>query len=156
MESLKEFWQVVVEVWRQGVLGVDIGRLLIALGIFLAFLVLRRLFTRVILGRFKSLAARSRTHIDDRVINSLEKPVRLIPLVMGLFFATEYLDLTGLAQVAAGNTIRSLIVVIIFWGLVNMVERTALDLWRQGGGDPSGFHDAVRHTVAGLRTALRQ
>jgi len=122
MESLKEFWQVVVEVWRQGVLGVDIGRLLIALGIFLAFLVLRRLFTRVILGRFKSLAARSRTHIDDRVINSLEKPVRLIPLVMGLFFATEYLDLTGLAQVAAGNTIRSLIVVIIFWGLVNMVE----------------------------------
>jgi len=40
--------------------------------------------------------------------------------------------------------------------LVNMVERTALDLWRQGGGDPSGFHDAVRHTVAGLRTALRQ
>ncbi len=39
--------------------------------------------------------------------------------------------------------------------LVNMVERTALDLWRHAP-DPSDFRDAVHQTVDSLRAALRE
>ncbi|MEM9096479.1 MAG: hypothetical protein AAGC62_16085 [Pseudomonadota bacterium] len=40
------FWMMVEQVWTDGVFGLDIGRVLVALGIFFVFLVLRELLAR--------------------------------------------------------------------------------------------------------------
>ena len=95
MEGLQDFWRLVVEVWQHGFLGVDISRLLIALGVFVGFLLVRRLFTHIVIGRLKAWSARSKTRSDDRAIAALESPVRFVPLVMGAFFALRFLDRIG-------------------------------------------------------------
>jgi hypothetical protein len=48
METLQNFWALVVDVWDTGVLGISLGRVLVALLIVLFFLLLRRLFSRAI------------------------------------------------------------------------------------------------------------
>ncbi len=122
MESLRQFWLVVVDVWQKGVFGIDIGRILIAAGIFLLFLLARRLFARIVINRIEALTNKTQTNLDDEALIVLKKPLSFIPIVLGLFFATEYLPMAGNLEVIVDRIIRSLIVFVIFWGLVSLVQ----------------------------------
>jgi MscS family membrane protein len=122
IERLEDFWLLVVDVWQHGFMGVDIGRLLVALAIFIGFLILRRAFTRIVIARIKHWSEKATTRIDNRIIAALENPIRFIPVVMGAFFATQYLELSGLIETIAANFVRSLVAFTIFWGLYNAVD----------------------------------
>ncbi len=122
VEKLEGFWSLVVDVWQQGFMGVDIGRLLVALAIFVGFLILRRAFTRFVVARIKRWSERYTTRIDNKIITALENPIRFIPVVMGVFFAIEYLDLSGLTASIAANFVRSLVAFTIFWAFYNVVD----------------------------------
>ena len=122
VQNLSAFWSVVVDVWQNGLLGIDIGRFIVAVFIFAAFLLVRRLFTNLIMHRLRSITERTKLSLDDDVLNALERPVRFIPIVIGVFFATEYLPLTGGIEAVAGKLVRSLIVLVIFWAVANIVR----------------------------------
>ena len=130
LTSLEGFWALVEDVWTTGIFGVELGRVLTALGIFFVFLVLRKLFARFVIARLKSWAKRSKSAWDDEIINALEKPIAFVPVVMGVFFALEYLNLTGQFQVVATNIQRSLVVITIFWGFFNVVDPLSFLLHR--------------------------
>ena len=72
MQSLENFWTLVVDVWESGLLGIDIGKILVAVAIFVAFLILRRFFGWVVVKRLKRWAERSSTRLDNKVIAALE------------------------------------------------------------------------------------
>lgn len=122
MESVAKFWALVVDVWHDGLLGVDIGRILAALGILVVFLVLRRLFTTVVLGALHRWAKRTTVSFDDQAVDALRDPIRFIPIVLGVFFALEVVPLSGTLEVASENLVRSLIVGTIFWALYEIVD----------------------------------
>ena len=122
MEKLKQFYLLVQDVWKNGLFGIDIGHFIVAVLIFFAFILLRRLFARFIIGRIKAVTKRTKTVIDDDMLEALEKPVQFIPVVLGVFFAAEYLPIYGGIEVIANKFVRSLIVFVIFWGLVNLLE----------------------------------
>jgi len=122
MNTLRDFWLIVIDVWRKGLFGIDIGRIVTAVLIFLGFLFIRRLFTRVIINRLKAVTRRTRTRLDDDALEVLEKPVSFIPVVLGVFFATDYLPLNDLLANIADRLVRSLIVLVIFWGLINLLR----------------------------------
>lgn len=122
VESLKAFWEVVVEVWTQGVFGFTVGHLLTAAFIFIVFLVLRKSMARVIVNRLKAFAARTTFKFDEKVVAAIEKPLMMVPVVMGLFFALEYLGLRGALAEIGGSLVRTLIVYVIFRAFFNVVE----------------------------------
>ena len=59
MDIFKNFSNLFLEVWEQGILGVDIFQILIGLGIFLIFLLFRGLISKVIINRLKKIAKRT-------------------------------------------------------------------------------------------------
>lgn len=120
MDKLQEFWALVVDVWDKGVFGVELGRIITALVIFFVFLVIRRLFARFVIARLKRWTKKSKSQIDDTVIQVLERPIAFVPVVMGVFFALEYLQLRGQVATIAANIERSLVVFTIFWGIFNV------------------------------------
>lgn len=122
MQSLREFWQIVVEVWQQGFWGMNIGQVLGALLVLLLFIVLRGVLTRFILKRLKSLTGRTRMTIDDAMIDALDSPIRLVPVILGVFLAIEILDVTGNVADVGYRVVRTLVAFTIFWGLYNMVD----------------------------------
>ncbi|NNG06018.1 MAG: mechanosensitive ion channel family protein [Inquilinus sp.] len=122
MEQLQHFWALVVDVWQNGFLGVDISEILVAIAIILVALMVRRLFTRFVIANIKASTRRSKTDVDDRIVGALEGPLRFVPVVIGVFIATEYLSLEGTLAVAAENLTRSLIAFTIFWTFYRLVD----------------------------------
>ena len=122
MQDLQKFWGLVVEVWDQGFLGVDIARIGIAILVFALFLLLRGLLTRFVLDWLKMLAKRTRSHLDDEIIAALREPIRLIPVALGACFAFEHLALEDTFKNIGDNIVRSLIAFVIFWGFWRVVQ----------------------------------
>lgn len=130
LKDLHAFWVLVQEVWSEGLWGVNIGDLLIAIAIVLGFLAVRRIFTRVVLGRLSAWAGRSQMAFSKESIDALQGPVALVPVALGAFLALEYLELDGSVAELGGRVIRSLVVTIIFWSLYNLVTPLSVLLER--------------------------
>ncbi|UTW57853.1 mechanosensitive ion channel family protein [Kordiimonas sp. SCSIO 12603] len=115
--SFDEFLSLVKEVWENGLYGVDIGHIVVAVSILALFLILRNLLTRFFINRIKSLASKTKTDLDDTVVDALEQPIRFIPVLLGIFFAISSLNLDQESSEFASNVNRSLIAFVIFWAL---------------------------------------
>ncbi len=122
VNTFRDFWDIVVDVWQQGLFGIKIGKLLVAASIFILFLTLRKLISKHIITRLKRITSKTSSRIDDNVIESIEHPIGMIPIVIGLFFALEYLDIDGTFGEIGKKLTRSLIVLIIFWGFHNLIN----------------------------------
>ncbi|TNE65551.1 MAG: mechanosensitive ion channel family protein [Alphaproteobacteria bacterium] len=120
--DLKAFWDLVVDVWTAGLYGIDIGSIILAVGILLFFLLARNLFTRFVINRFSAWAKKSRTSLDDSLLETLEPPIRFIPVVLGFFFATSFIDFNDQAYVFITNVNRSLVAFTIFWALYRAAD----------------------------------
>ncbi|MBT5187653.1 MAG: mechanosensitive ion channel family protein [Kordiimonadaceae bacterium] len=115
INSFQEFWNIVLDVWQNGLYGVDIGHILAAVFTFFFFMLIRHMFSRFVIGRLKKIVGRTENDIDDEVIKAIEGPLNFVPIVIGVFFATELLNLTDNMAVGAYNLNRSLITFNIFW-----------------------------------------
>ena len=120
--TLAEVFGVAGDVWQSDVLGVELGTLLGAVLAFLACLLLRGLFLRVVIRRLARWAAKTENKVDDASVRALEPPLRFLPLVVGLFLAKEILPLAGLAERIADDLLRSLAVFVLFWALYRLAE----------------------------------
>jgi len=119
--TVNEFITLVSDVWQHGAYGVDISKIILALLIFFFFLLIRRLFSKLIINRLKAFARKTKNDMDDQVIAALEHPLRFIPIVIGVFLATEVLILNEGLQQGAYSLNRSLITFNIFWILFKLV-----------------------------------
>ncbi len=124
--TLQEFWTLVLDVWNNGLYGIDVGKIIAALLIIYISMLFRHLFSRIVLGRLRALTKKSKSKIDDEVIDVIEKPVGFLPIVIGIFFATEILNLTGNLAEGADNLNRSLITFNIFWAFYNVIGPLSL------------------------------
>lgn len=122
MDALKEFWALVQDVWVQGVLGVDVGSLLIAGFILLAFIALRGPLSRFVLVRIETWAGKTETQFDDALVRALAPPLRFVPVILGVFFALNFLKLPENALFYVDQIIKTLIAFTLFWVMFRAVE----------------------------------
>lgn len=122
ISSFKDFWDLVVDVWQHGVMGVQISDTLIALAILGFFLLARNLFTRVVMNALNRATERTETDIDDRILKALSAPVRFVPVVMGVFFATNALDVGEDTEAFFYNVNRSLVAFTLFWAFYRLTS----------------------------------
>jgi MscS family membrane protein len=116
-----DFQALVVDVWQHGFMDIDFGRIFTALGILVIFLLIRRFFTWLVLNRIEAYSKSHNSLISAGVMDATRAPIRFIPVVMGVFFALEYLNLQGEMDVFAARTERSLVVIALFWGFYRLL-----------------------------------
>lgn len=121
-QSIQKLWQHTLDVWQHGFMGVDVGKIVIALAIFTGFLIIRGLFSKYVLYRLHQWTEKSTTTLDDKIIDALIPPIRFIPVILGIFFAGQYLDLPEKAAETLIQFERSLIAFTIFWALHRAIE----------------------------------
>ncbi len=117
VKEVASFWNEVVLVWENGFMGIDIGNILIAIIIFAIFLFLRGVLSKYILHTINIWTKKSDTDIDDKIIEAIMPPIRFIPIIMGVFFATQALNLEGMLATFVAQIVRSMIAYTIFWAL---------------------------------------
>ncbi len=151
MEQFQDFWDLVVQVWHEGFLGVDVGSGVVALGIILGFLILRGLLARFIIGSLRVFTKRTPWKIDDPALEAIAPPMRAVPVVLGLFVAIYYLELEGQTQEIATDITRTMITMVLFWALYRAIEPIS-SLF--GGLERIISHEFVVWIVKALRVVV--
>ena len=122
LDTLSALLRPVAEIWETHVVGLQVGTVVAAVLVFAACLLLRGVFTRVVVRRLARWAERTESRLDDEAIAALEPPLRFVPLVIGLFLAKAILPFAGLAERIADDLLRSLAAFVLFWALYRLAE----------------------------------
>ena len=85
MEVLQNFKDLFFDVWTKGISGVNISEIIIALAIFLFFLLLRGIFSKFVVKRLENYVSKSSNNFDNSLVSSMEGPAKFFPIVLGFF-----------------------------------------------------------------------
>ncbi len=109
-------------VWNIGVFGTNLGEIFQALGIFLVFILARRIFFRTTMRSLKIMTKKTKTDLDDQIIAAIEHPLEFAFVVIGLYIAGQFVTLSDLAAHLLAQFVRSLIALTIFWSIYRVVD----------------------------------
>jgi len=121
MSAFNQFLELFYEIWTEGIFGINVSEIIIGLIIFLIFYVLRRLFARFLIKRLNSFVIKSQNKLDDTIVEVIEGPLKFLPVVLGFFIASSYIDFSSEVQGFIDLINRTLITIFIFWLLHQLV-----------------------------------
>ncbi len=130
MNVLENFKDLFLDVWREGVSGVNISEILIALIIFIFFLFLRGVFSKFVVKRLEKYVSKTTNKFDNSLVYSMEGPAKFFPLVLGFFVSTSYLSVEH-GAIELIN--RSLITILIFWTFHQIIGPFSVVIKSVGG-----------------------
>ena len=134
MSALEKFTDLFLDVWNNGISGVNISEILIAITIFFFFLFLRGIFAKFVVKRLEKYVSKSTNKFDNSLVSSMEVPAKFFPIVLGFFIASTYLTVDGEGVLFIDKLNRSLITILIFWtfhqaiGPLSVLIKTVGDL----------------------------
>lgn len=124
--SVNDLLEIVQTVWDTSFLGLPVGAGLAALGVILIAFIFRGLFSAVIIHRVRAATEKTETQLDDKLLDALYGPIKLIPVIIGVYIAVNILGLRGEdAAVSGDSLVQTLVIIALFWGLRNAVDPVA-------------------------------
>jgi MscS family membrane protein len=130
MNILENFKNLFLDVWKEGVSGINISEIIIALTIFIFFLFLRGIFSKFVVKRLEKYVSKTTNKFDNSLVSSMEGPAKFFPIVLGFFVSTSYL--TG-EHGAIELINRSLITILIFWTFHQIIGPLSVVIKSVGG-----------------------
>ena len=122
MNVLENFKNLFIEIWQQGIAGINFTQIGVGIVIFLLFLLLRGLISNFILKRLQNYVDKTSNKFDDALVKASTGPIKFLPIVLGIFVASSYMEFDGKMLVFVDNINRSLITILIFWLIHQIVE----------------------------------
>jgi len=122
MSILENFQNLFIEIWQQGIAGINFTQIGLGIVILLLFLLLRGLISSFILKRLENYVAKTSNKFDDALVEAAKGPVKFLPIVLGIFVASSYMEFDGKMLIFMDNVNRSLITILIFWLIHQIVE----------------------------------
>ncbi len=113
----QDAYAYIIKIWFQGVFDLTYGQIFSAVGIMLLALAIRGLFARTIIRAVTKAAAGTKTNLDDALVTTISAPLKIVPIIIGVYIGTQVIDLPDNAQNIADQVLRSLVAVSIFWTL---------------------------------------
>ena len=130
MNVLENFKNLFLDVWKEGISGINISEIIIALVIFTFFLFLRGVFSKFVVKKLESYVSKTTNSFDNSLVHSMEGPAKFFPIVLGFFVSTSYLTVDS-GMVDTIN--RSLITILIFWTFHQVVGPFSAVIKSAGG-----------------------
>ena len=121
MSSFDNFLDLFADVWVRGIFGVNVSEIIIGLIIFFIFYILKSFFARFVIDRLYKIVKKTKTDIDDVIIEVIEGPLKFLPVVIGFFIATSYIEFSADLTIFIEKINRTLITIFIFWLLLQLV-----------------------------------
>lgn len=107
------------EFWSFTILGTPMANIMGAILVFVFFLALRKIFTKVVLEFFLYLSRKTSTSLDEQIIIGLKEPIRFAFIVVGahLFFLLLFIQSKFIHLF-----LESLIIYTVFWAIISLIE----------------------------------
>ncbi|WP_026700050.1 mechanosensitive ion channel family protein [Salibacterium aidingense] len=111
--------------WRDAFMSLPWIKIGIAFVIFLVIYLFRKIFTRYIFKMIMKFAKKSPTSIFTNILVAFETPVRFFIGVLGVYLAVLYLPVPHEHMSDINMIYRSIVIVVIGWGLFNFSSMTS-------------------------------
>ena len=95
---------------------------MIALGVLLFFIFLRRPVAHFIISIFHKLTKRTKNTLDDAIISAIEPPIRMLIVLLGLYGTRLILTLSDAILSFSDHFFRSMFALTLFWALYRIVN----------------------------------
>jgi len=83
---------------------------------------LRSLLSSKVVDWISTKTSKTETELDDEILESLRKPIGLVPIAFGLYIIASYLPLEGNLEMISTNILKMLIIYTIFRTFSNLIQ----------------------------------
>ncbi|HLS35136.1 MAG TPA: mechanosensitive ion channel family protein [Bacillota bacterium] len=104
----------------------EIKYTLISIGIFLLFLLLRKIFITYIYKFVLKASSKTPTRFFTELLEAFKKPLQWMFVIVGFYIAVHYFPYIDEENKLFLQIIQSLIIVLIIWGFFNLASATSL------------------------------
>lgn len=134
---MRELWDKTTAVWNSTLWEIGFSQLMVAAAVFVGFFMLRRLFSRTVLDRIRALTKKTKTQIDDHLLEAVDAPAKFSFVIVGYAIATGMLRFPENITSINEKVIVSLITFVLFWVTYRCVTPFGMivsRLWSVFGG----------------------
>ncbi|WP_241765200.1 mechanosensitive ion channel family protein [Hyphomonas beringensis] len=121
-QSVKNAAIYIASVWNEGAYGLTFGEIVISVFILVVAIGVRGLFARLVVASVMRVAAGTKTHADDALVKSIATPLKIVPVIIGIYIALQVTNISGQAEIYANRILRSVITLAVFWTLSRAVN----------------------------------
>jgi MscS family membrane protein len=118
---VNEFLNLVSEVFEKRIFEMPAGQIIGGAIIMIAFLAVRRIFANTVIFYLTKLTKRTKTKLDEIFLEALKGPLKFIPIVLGIFFFTQWFELSENALKFFLTIVKTLIAFVLFWAAYNVL-----------------------------------
>ena len=118
---VNEFLILVSEVFEKRIFEMPAGQIIGGAIIMIAFLAVRRIFANTVIFYLTKLTKRTKTKLDEIFLEALKGPLKFIPIVLGIFFFTQWFELSENALKFFLTIVKTLIAFVLFWAAYNIL-----------------------------------
>ncbi len=118
---INEFLILVSEVFEKRIFEMPAGQIFGGAIIMIAFLAVRRIFANTVIFYLTKLTKRTKTELDEIFLEALKGPLKFIPIVLGIFFFTQWFELSENTLKFFLTIVKTLIAFVLFWAAYNVL-----------------------------------
>ena len=122
MDLINNFTQLAKDVWLNGIGEIGFNQIGLAGIIFFFFLFLRGILSKLILKKIEVYVSQPTNKFDNKLVKAITGPAKFFPVVIGFFLASSIFDFKGDAGIFIENINKSLVTVLIFWLIHQLIE----------------------------------
>jgi MscS family membrane protein len=109
-------------IWNEGAYGLTYGEIITVTGVISFALLIRGIFARTVVRWITHAAAGTKTQIDDALVRAIATPLKVIPVIAGVYASLQILDVDPVFETYANKVIQSIITLTVFWTLSRAVQ----------------------------------
>ena len=118
---LDEFMILVEEVFEKRFFDMPASQIIGGAVIMIVFLAVRRIFANTVILYVSKITDRTETEVDGEFLEALKGPLKFIPIVLGIFFFTQWFELSPGVSAFFLTVVKTLIASVLFWAAYNIL-----------------------------------
>lgn len=115
-------WAYMAAIWNEGAFGFTYGEITLVVLILLVALLVRGIFARTVVRTITRAAAGTKTNIDDALVKAIATPLKIVPIIIGFYFALQVVDIGPDTEEIANRIVQSVVALAVFWTLSRAVN----------------------------------
>jgi MscS family membrane protein len=107
-----------IKIMNYTILNTPLYKFGVAFLVFIVFLFMRKIFTLTIVKTAKILVSKTKTDIDDKILDSLINPMDFLFIIFGIHIASMVLNIDDKVMIFT----KSMMIIALFWFLFDLVK----------------------------------
>lgn len=119
---MDELWQIISTTWDSTLWDASFGSIVISIGVIVIFMMLRKIFTNIVIKRIRYFTDKTENKFDDKLLVAVKEPLKFVFVILGFYIATNIVYLEPTIADIGKRIVTSLITFTLFWTLYRCID----------------------------------